>query len=82
MATEKDPEIQLANLPDAYPSFADTAIFTIDHRGLVDDILTLLDEAPDATTKDVIAYERLRCGLVDRFSEDGARMPSPMGGSR
>lgn len=77
MEVEGKLEARLADLPDVYPGFVRSAMLTIGHRGLVDDVLVLLDEVPDATTEDVIAYEWLRCGMVDRFDDDGARVPVP-----
>ena len=74
---ERELENRLMALPDVYPGFVRASLQSIGQCGLVDEVLCLLDEMPDATTDSVLVYESLRCGLVDRFSDDGARMPVP-----
>ena len=74
-------EIELENrlgaLPDAYPGFVQASLHSIKQCGLVSEVLDLLDENPGATTDSVLIFESLRCGLVDRFGDDGARVPVP-----
>ena len=75
-ASDNKLETRLNALLDVYPGFTRSAISILETCGLVDEILQLLDETPDATTETVIAYEWLRRGLVDRY--DGAGMKAPV----
>ena len=76
-SVEMELENRLSTLSDVYPGFVRTSLHSIEQCGLVDEILNLLDENPDATTESVLVFESLRCGLVDRYAEDGTRMPVP-----
>ena len=75
MNAKEELKVRLAALPDVYPDFVRLSLFTIESCGLVDEVLQMLEETPDATTDTVTEFEWVYCGLADRYGDDGERLP-------
>ena len=73
-SAEKELEKRLSSLPDADPDSTWCMMFSLTHRGLVDEALEMLDDNPYATTDMVITFEEIYCGDIEALDGNGARM--------
>lgn len=72
---EEELRLRLAALPDADSDFIWCTEQWIVNRGLIDEVLQLLNENPQATTETIITFDEVYCGDIEVYGDDGSRIP-------